>query len=420
VPTGMDFTLGETQEAVARVVAEVLDQGRAPAHPGAHDPALWKELGRAGVLSLALPAWLGGEGLGVMDVAVALTEIGRRAASVPALATLALGVLPVVRWGDRDLQQAVLDGVASGGTVLTAAVREPSEVMPVAPATTATLAGSSGTISGVKVGVPYGAEADWILVPASMAPGGGTGIVVVAKSAGGVSWLRAHSAAGDPEYALRLDDAPFSRVLGAVKGDGEGGLAKGEWRRGNGEVGGGSELGGGDRAVADLYQLAIAGACCLADGAVAGALSLTTSHVASREQFGRPLATFQAVAEKIADVYITSRTLHLAALSACWRLETGREAGPDLDVAAYWLAEQAPAALRTCHHLHGGIGMDATYPLHRYSSLVKDLVRFVGGADHRLDRLGARACDRATASAGVVPPGQRAGGSGGVVPPGQH
>jgi 3-oxo-4-pregnene-20-carboxyl-CoA dehydrogenase alpha subunit len=61
-------------------------------------------------------------------------------------------------------------------------------------------------------------------------------------------------------------------------------------------------------------------------------------------------------------------------------------------VAAYWLASRAPAALRTCHHLHGGIGMDVTYPLHRYSALIKDLVRFVGGAEYCLDRLGARAC----------------------------
>jgi alkylation response protein AidB-like acyl-CoA dehydrogenase len=114
--------------------------------------------------------------------------------------------------------------------------------------------------------------------------------------------------------------------------------------------------------------------------------------VGSRKQFGRPLATFQAVAQQIADVAIVSRTLHLAALSACWRLETGREAGGDLDVAAYWLADQAPGALRTCHHLHGGTGMDVTYPLHRYSALVKDLARLVGGADYRLDRLGARVC----------------------------
>jgi len=367
VPIGMDFTLGETEQAVVSAAAEVLDHARPPAEPGANDPALWKELSRAGLLSLPLPAFLGGDELGVMAVATALTEIGRRAAPVPALATLALGVLPVVRWGDRDVQRALLDGLASGDTLLTAAVREPSNVTPVVPATTASLAGRPGTVSGVKIGVPCGPAADWILVPARITEGGtGTAVMAVAGSASGLSWQRAPSATGQPEYTLRLDSAPVSHVLGA---------------------------GTAGRAVTDLYQLATAGACCLADGAVAGALSLTTTHLAAREQFGRPLATFQAAAEKAADVYITSRTLHLATLSACWRLDTGRGAAADLDVAAYWLADRAPSALQTCHHLHGGIGMDVSYPLHRYSSLVKDLVRFVGGADYRLDRLGARACD---------------------------
>jgi 3-oxo-4-pregnene-20-carboxyl-CoA dehydrogenase alpha subunit len=409
----VDFSLEETQQAVARLAAEVLDQGRppvppapapvTPAGPGdreGYDSALWKELGQAGLLSLALPAWMGGDGLGVMDVAVLLTEVGRRAASVPALATLVLGVMPVVRWGDRDLQQALLAGVAGGDTVLTAAVREPSDVMPQVPATTVRLAGgpvspgpasgpassgtvssgtvslgtvSLGTVSGIKVGVPYAAAADWILVPASVASGG-TRVVIVKNSAEGVSVHRAPGAAGEPEYTLRLDEAPVSHVLGADAGG---------------------------RVVTDLYQLALAGACCLADGALAAALALTRAHVASREQFGRPLAAFQAVAQQIADVYIASRTLHLATLSACWRLQAGLEAGDDLDVAAYWLAGQAPAALRSCHHLHGGIGMDVSYPLHRYSSLVRDLVRFVGGAEYRLDRLGARVGTAAGTSAGT-------------------
>ena len=87
-------------------------------------------------------------------------------------------------------------------------------------------------------------------------------------------------------------------------------------------------LGGAD-CVRDLYQLAIAGACALADGAVAGALALTRDHVATREQFGRPLAEFQAVSQQIADVYIASRTLHLATLAACWRLDASPEAGPE-------------------------------------------------------------------------------------------
>ena len=102
---------------------------------------------------------------------------------------------------------------------------------------------------------------------------------------------------------------------------------------------------GGD-SVAELCRLAVAGACCVADGAVAAALELTTGYIKDREQFGRPLATFQAVAQQIADVYITARVLHLATISACWRLDTGLEADGDVDVAGYWLAEHAPIALR--------------------------------------------------------------------------
>ena len=168
---------------------------------------------------------------------------------------------------------------------------------------------------------------------------------------------RTPSSSGQPEYTLRMHEAPVESVLGPAG------------------------------CVQDLYRLAVAGACALADGAVAGALALTRDHVASREQFGRPLAAFQAVSQQIADVYIASRTLHLATVSACWRLGESRDPGADLDVAGYWCAEQAPESVRICHHLHGGLGMDVSYPLHRFSSLVADLVRFLGGAEYRLERL---------------------------------
>jgi alkylation response protein AidB-like acyl-CoA dehydrogenase len=167
----------------------------------------------------------------------------------------------------------------------------------------------------------------------------------------GVELTRTPSSSGEPEYTLRLDKAPVEGVLG--EGD----------------------------CLRDLYQLAVAGACALADGVVAGALALTRDYVARREQFGRPLATFQAVSQQIADVYIASRTMHLAALSACWRLAEGRGAAADLAVAGYWCAEQAPRSVRLCHHLHGGIGMDVSYPLHRFSGMAADLARFLGGAD---------------------------------------
>jgi alkylation response protein AidB-like acyl-CoA dehydrogenase len=335
----MDFTLGERQQAVADLAAEVL---------GAADP--WKELARAGLLDVSPP-----DGLGVLEVAVLLTAIGKRAPSMQALATLMTGALPLLRWGRPEL----LPAVASGELLLTAALREP----PAAPATAPATAVTDGTITGLKIGVPYAAQSHLLLIPARLAPpdsmivsGSGQiapktahdhGVALVRPDGPGVRVTRTPSSSGEPEYAVQLDQSPIEGMLG------------------------------GADCVRDLYQLATAGACALADGAVAGALALTRDHVASREQFGRPLAAFQAVSQQIADVYIASRTMHLAALAACWRLDEGLDAAADLEVAGYWCAEQAPRSVRLCHHLHGGIGMDVTYPLHRFSSLIADLTRFL-------------------------------------------
>jgi 3-oxo-4-pregnene-20-carboxyl-CoA dehydrogenase alpha subunit len=365
----MDFTRSEAEIEVSRLAASVLaaSSQAAGADAGASpdfDTGLWQDLAQAGLLSLALPADVGGDELGVQATAAVLAEVGRFAARVPALATLALGVLPVARFADPGLRQRVLAGVATGETVLTAAIREPSDPMPTAPRTVATLTsgGQPGTLTGLKTGVPYAAAASWILVPASVSTPDApvrTVVAVIEPDADGLSCQRTRSSSGLPEYTLRLADTPISHLVDGCDADG-------------------------------LYRIAVAGACAVADGVLAAALDLTTEHVRSREQFGRPLATFQAVAQQIADVYSTARTLHLAALSACWQLDTGRDAGRDTDVAAYWLAEHGPRAMRTCHHLHGGLGMDISYPLPRYSALLTDLVALVGGADDRLERLSWR------------------------------
>jgi 3-oxo-4-pregnene-20-carboxyl-CoA dehydrogenase alpha subunit len=361
----MDFTRSEAEIEVSQLAASVLAAAATDASFSADfDAGLWKDLAQAGLLSLALPADVGGDELGVQATAAVLTEVGRCAARVPALATLALGVLPVARSADSALKQLLLAGVAAGETVLTAAIKEPSDPMPIAPRTVATLTGGCqpGTLTGLKTGVPYAAAATWILVPASVSTPDGrarTVVAVVEPDADGLTCQRTRSSSGLPEYTLRLENTPAAHLLDGFDADG-------------------------------LYRIAVAGACAVADGVLAAALDLTTEHVRSREQFGRPLATFQAVAQQIADVYATARTLHLATLSACWQLDTGRDAGRDIDVAAYWLASTGPRAMRTCHHLHGGLGMDVSYPLPRYSALLTDLVTLVGGADDRLERLSWR------------------------------
>ena len=146
----MDFALAERQQAVAALAAEVL---------GAADP--WKELVQAGLLDVSPP-----DGLGLLEAAVLLTEIGRRAPSLKALATLMTGALPVARWGSRDQQRALLPGVASGELLLTAALREPSHPAPTPPATAVT----NGTITGTKVGVLHARQSHLLLVPGPPPP----------------------------------------------------------------------------------------------------------------------------------------------------------------------------------------------------------------------------------------------------------
>jgi alkylation response protein AidB-like acyl-CoA dehydrogenase len=331
----VDFRPTEIQSAIAGAAAGALDS----------TPA-WKALAQAGLLSLAVPAGLGGEGLGMPEVGTLLAEVGRRARPLPALPTLAMAALPIARWGSAELQRDLLPAVGDGSRLFTAALREPSAPMPVAPATRAT---AGGTVKGLKIGVWYAEQAYRILVPVTR-PAGDTGVVLVDPAGPGVRLQRTPSSSDLPEYSVELDAAPTAGVL--------------------------------DCDANALYRYAIAGACALGDGLLAGALELTTAHVGTREQFGRPLSAFQAVAQQIADVYIAGRTAHLTALAA--------GLGPDstdVEVAAYWFASMAPVAVRTCHHLHGGLGLDVTYPMHRYSAQIKDLVRFLGGAEHCLDRL---------------------------------
>lgn len=356
----MDFTLNDAQQALAGLVDTVLRSesdharvGQALSSESGYDEGLWKAMAQAGLLSLALPESLGGDGFGAVEIAIVLAAVGRQTAPVPALATLALGVLPVVALGTDEQRRALLPEVADG-RVLSAAIREASQASPRNPATTARPAGDDFVVTGRKLGVQYAAQAHRILVTT------GAGVLIVDPGAPGVTLTRTPSSAGAPEYTVHLDGVLVPRA----------------------------DLLSPD--VTALQRFAAAGAAAVGHGVITGALALTASHLASRRQFGKPLASFQAVAQEIADVYITARTVELASLSANWRLAAGFDADDDLDIASYWLAEELPAALQTCHHLHGGLGVDITYPLHRYFSHAKDLARFVGGSAYRLDLIGAR------------------------------
>ena len=335
----MDFDLTATQQAVADVVTSVLDRELS-----------WDALISGGVTALPVPERLGGDGVGLPEVATVLTEIGRHGAITPALATLGFGVMPLLDLASDEQQDRFLARVAEGA-VLTAALNEPGTALPDRPSTTF----SEGRLSGTKVGVGYAGQADWLLVTADSA------VVVVSPKADGVQLVQTPTSNASDEYTVTFADVAV--------GDSDV-LAGASARRVN--------------------QLALAGTGAYADGLVAGALRLTADYVAGRKQFGKPLSTFQTVAAQLAEVYIASRTIDLVAKSVIWRLAEGRDADNDLDVLGYWVTSQAPPVMQICHHLHGGMGMDITYPMHRYYSTIKDLSRLLGGSSLRLDLLGGR------------------------------
>jgi len=337
----VDFTPDPEQQAVADVVTAVLDRDNS-----------WDALVAGGVAALAVPERLGGDGVGLPEIATALTEIGRHGTISPALATLGLGTAVLLDLASEEQQDRYLAGVAKGA-VLTAALNEPAAPLPDRPATV--LSGSAGgyKLNGTKIAVPYPEQAEWMVVTADSA------VVVVSPKADGVQMVKTPSSNKGDEYTVTFSDAEVDGILLGAQAH-------------------------------RVNQLALAAIGAFASGLVAGALRLTADYVANRHQFGKPLSTFQTVAAQLAEVYITSRTLTLAATSVVWRLAEGRDADDDLDVLGYWLASQAPPVMQICHHLHGGMGMDIDYPMDRYYSTIKDLTRLVGGPSHRLDLVGAQ------------------------------
>ena len=319
----------ENMDAVRSVATEALDRG-----------GDWAALAAAEVLALPVPEAHGGEGLGLAEVGVLLRESGARARHLPVWETLCCGVLTLAAAGTAAQQAALLPGVASGDVLLTPALREVGRGLLDTPEASY----GDGTVTGRKIGVTYAADATRLLVTAR--DGERTVVALVDPRGPGVTLIESGSSARLTTHTVVLDAAPAELLE--------------------------------DDAARVLTDHAVAGLALLAAGVVAGARDLTATYVKGREQFGRALAKFQAVAMQAADVYIASRLLDLAADNLAWRVGAGLDARDDLAVTAYWVTTEAPTALHVCHHLHGGTGVDQTYPLHEYFSWTKDIAHTLG------------------------------------------
>lgn len=328
--------MSEVQEEIRSVAADVLDKGG----------ATWEALAEGGLLALAAPESLGGEGLGLPEVGVLLQEVGRRAVDLPVWETLVCGLLTLRAAASDEVQTTYVPDVVAGKLRLAPALNEPGSALPTAPSTTL----RDGKVTGHKIDVTV-LDGNALLLVSTDA-----GVALVDPAGPGVTATANYSSRIVPKAEARglgetgyvFDGAPAVAVLEA-------------------------------NAAQVLREHAIAGLLILGDGLVAGALDLTAGYIKERGQFGRKLAEFQAVAVQIADVFVVARMVALAAEEAARRVDAGQPAADDLAIGAAWFTDRVPTALQTCHHLHGGMGVDETYPLHHYFSRAKDVARLLGG-----------------------------------------
>lgn len=387
----MDFSLSEEQGAVVESVAKLFeghltDERRAAVTTAGEgfDRELWAALADANLLGLAVPEEYGGSGFGFGEVSVLLEEAGRAAAPVPLWASVVLGGLPVAEFGTPEQKERLLRPLAAGQLVLTAALLE-AATEPERPLTTARPADGGWVLDGTKICVPAGSVAGAFLVPAAVDGGTGAG---AGLSAGASADASAGAGAGVGVFIVPAGAPGLTVIPEMTTADvPEGHLELNGVRVGAGDVLGGPD--GGQEVLAWLRLRATSGLCSLMAGTCQEALKLTASYAVSRKQFDRAIATFQAVGQRAADAYVDAEAVSITARQAAWRISAGLPAAEHVAIAKFWAADGGQRVVHAAQHIHGGLGVDRSYPLHRYFLAAKQYELTLGGATANLLRLGA-------------------------------
>jgi 3-oxocholest-4-en-26-oyl-CoA dehydrogenase beta subunit len=364
----MDFALSDEQQVVADLAEQIfagqasVDRLKEAERGTGWDLRLWGELAAANIVGLCLPESAGGSGLGPVELLLLCEAQGRHVAPVPLLQTAVAGAA-LAEFGVPGAHDALLAAAVAGEAVLTTALGSGGANDPLVPGVEATATDGGWRLVGTKPAVPYGADAAAVVVPARTASGGSV-VAVVPAGADGVRYERERTTSHQSAATLHLDtEVPASAVLG-TPGDESAEVTR--W----------------------LFDHTVVATCGLQVGVAEGALAPTSSHVSERQQFGRPLSAFQAVTQRAADAWITTEAVRVTAYNAAWRLAAGLDARRDVAVAAFWASEGAQQVVTATQHLHGGIGADVDYPVHRYFLWGTHHAAVLGSASSHLARLG--------------------------------
>jgi len=364
----VDFSFDDEQEALSELARKILGDLATPARLAEieaqaaaggefFDRRLWSELARASLLGAPLPEAHGGMGRGFLDLCLLLQEQGRAVAPLPLHPTL-VAALAVAEFGGEAQRAAWLPRVAAGDAVLALGLAEDGLEDLRRPETRAAREGGAWRLDGHKAAVPAAGIAERILVTARTPDG--VGAFLVDPGAPGVELSRQVATHREPVWWVRLSGVsiPDADALPT---------ARPGW----------------------ILERAVTGLCAVQLGVSERALEMTAEYGRSREQFGRPIGSFQAFHQRTGDAFVQAEAIRLTLWQAASRLERGEPATEAVDIAKFWACEGGQFVGYAAQHLHGGIGMDVDYPLHRYYMWAKHLELSLGSAHRALARLGA-------------------------------
>ena len=367
----MDFNFTADQEALRTLVRQILTdhitEDRLKQLRAADqwwDHAATKALAESSIFGLAVPEAFGGSGLGLIEIGMVCEELGRAVAPVPLLPSMVLGGLPLAEFGTPAQQQRWLPSLAAGTTIATAALIELGGNEAWEPTTTARRNGNGWRLDGVKVCVPAADLAAVILVPA-MTPDG-VAVFLVDPKAAGVSIQAQVLTNAEPHGRLALTGVAAELMVDA---------------------------GRGAAAVRWIVERATVAYCALQIGICDAALRMTAAYTTERKQFDRPIATFQAVQQRAADAFIDLELIRMSTWEALYLLAEGADASEAVRFAKFWASEAGQRVVVASQHLHGGIGVDIDYPLHRYFLWAKYVELLFGPGTEQLAKIGATLAD---------------------------
>ncbi len=366
----MDFSYSDEQQAVLDLASQIFReqatherQREIEAQPGPRfDEALWSQLAEAGLLGTAVPEAQGGAGMGFLELAAVLQQAGRHTAPVPILESTVLAGLPIAEFGSEAQKERWLAPMARGEAILTAALIE-AQADPHAPVARASAEGDGFRIVGTKTCVPAAELAAAILVPATT-ESGDVVLALVDPKAEGVTFTPLLTTTGRPESRVDLEGVIVSVDAVLVGPD------------------------RGQEALDWVLLRANAAQAAFGLGVCEAALELTAEYAKTRKQFDQPIAMFQAVGHRLADAYIDVDGIRLTTLQACWRVAEGLPAEAEVGVAKFWVADAGQRVVAAAMHVHGGVGVDKEYPLHRFYVHAKEIELALGGGMQQLLKIG--------------------------------